>query len=292
MDALRQRPLFAALATTSPTANQIRETCATVRDHLRAAPDDLTALVLCEVLVDLAPTRDPELVAHRDRFGATRADDWREQGRVRGIHRLLFHLADGARGARLDAALVSALEGRAVELSESRPAGVPPGHIDASLVPAVLAADAGFHPDGHLAQVRVDRGAGRQGQLQLGPRPGAGTFFSSRSTASMARASRSATVVAASRPRCARPGTMVIRTSSRRRGRAGSWPASTGSRRWRTRRRRGAPARRGARACVASREAAPAEAVGAGDARELRRLRAWRGPGCWRRAERCRILRS
>ncbi len=177
MDALRQRPLLAALATTSPTANQIRETCATVREHLRAAPDDLTALILCEVLVDLAPTRDLELVAHRDRFCATRADDWREQGRVRGIHRLLFHLADGARGARLDAALVSALEGRAVELSESRPAGVPPGHIDASLVPAVLAADAGFHPDGHLAQVRVDRGAGRQGQLRLGPRPGAGTFF-------------------------------------------------------------------------------------------------------------------
>jgi hypothetical protein len=159
---------------------QIAETRATILEHLRAAPDDFTALVLADVIGEIDPERDQALAAHRMRFRATRADDWRVRARELGLDGVLFHLAHEMTRARVGRDAVPAIERYATAISEARAAGVAPGHIDASCVPGALARDRrtklAFHPSGHLASATIRVDARHHGELVLAERPGTGHY--------------------------------------------------------------------------------------------------------------------
>ena len=177
MDALRTRPVFAH---DHETRKQIRETRATLLEHLAGAPDDFQALVLADVIGELDPDRDPELAAHRARFRASRAADWPVRARQLGLDRLLYHLAHGLRGARMSQQAIEILERRAAEIGEARATGVAAGHLDESCVPADLAGDRrvqiDYHASGHLARVAVHLDDLHEGELELAEIPGSGHF--------------------------------------------------------------------------------------------------------------------
>lgn len=159
---------------------QIRQTRGTLRDTLASEPDRLLALVMADVLEELAPDRDRVVADHVARFRATRRADWRVQARAEGVDRLLYHLAAGWREARIggDAAVI--LERRAAEIGEARPAGTRAGLIDAAYVPDALVDDTrctiAYHPSGHLQRVAVDIDDLHRGTLELAEAPGAGSF--------------------------------------------------------------------------------------------------------------------
>lgn len=173
MDRLRQAPLFAF---DHETRQQLRDTRMTLLEHLRSEPDDLRALVLADVIGELDPDRDPVLAEHRRRFRDTRPADWRLRAKQLGLDRVLFHLADGMRRARIGADAIPILERRAAEIGEARPADVARGLIDASYVPPALAARASYHASGHLARVSAHRDARNHGELVLDETPGTGRF--------------------------------------------------------------------------------------------------------------------
>ena len=149
MDALRQRPVFSL---DHEARKQIRDTRATILEHLATEPDDFKALVFADVLAEIDPDHDTKLVAHRTRFHATRTDDWKSNARELGLDRLLFHLADGFRTAKIGKDAVPVLERYAVRISEARPRGVPLGLIDQSCMPPMLSRDPratiSYHPSG------------------------------------------------------------------------------------------------------------------------------------------------
>jgi hypothetical protein len=173
MQSLRQQPLFAF---DHECRKQIRETRVTLLEHLRSEPDDLRALVLADVIGELDPDRDLVLAEHRMRFRATRGEDWKLRAKELGLDRVLFHLAEGMRRAKIGRDAVPILERRAIEISEARAAATPRGLIDASYVPAALAARATFHASGHLSRVSVRVDRRHEGQLALAVAPGAGSF--------------------------------------------------------------------------------------------------------------------
>jgi len=172
-----QQPYFAL---DHQARTQIRETRATLLEHLATKPDDLTALVMADVLCEIDPDRDPALASHRARFRATRGADWRVQACERGIHLLLFRLAHGFAEARIGRDAVPVLERWAVEISEARPSGVPAGAITAAMIPEALSKDPrvqiAFHPSGHLARVALHIDRLHEGELELAEQPGAGSF--------------------------------------------------------------------------------------------------------------------
>lgn len=171
MDVFRQQPLFSF---DHATRKQIRETRQTLLEHLRGEPDDFKALVLADVIGELDPDRDLVLARHRARFRDTRSADWKVRAKELGLDRLLFHLANGLREARMSKDAAAILERRAAEIGEARAADVTPGLIDASYVPEGLTAS--FHRNGHLARVAVKRGKLRNGELVLDEQPGSGHF--------------------------------------------------------------------------------------------------------------------
>ena len=160
-------------------ARQVRETRATLLEHLATTPDDLMALVVADVLAEIDPDHDPILIGHAERF---RRDHpmprrWRDQARKLGIDRLLFKLADGMKAAQIGRAAVPVLARRAAEICEARPFGVARGHIDATMIPDELAsARIEYHVTGHLARVVVDLDPMHRGELTLDETPGAGDF--------------------------------------------------------------------------------------------------------------------
>ena len=177
MDPLRQAPYFAL---DHEARRQIRETRSTVLEHLAHEPDDLQALVLADVLAEIDPDRDPQLAAHRTRFHATRAGDWKVRARALGIDALLYRLATGLAEARIGTAAVPVLEHHATEISEARASEVAPGLIDASCIPDALAThpavEIAYHPSGHLARVAVHVDELHDGVLELAPEPGSGHY--------------------------------------------------------------------------------------------------------------------
>ena len=184
MEALRQKPVFAL---DHEARKQIRETRATILEHLRGEPDDFKALVLADAVGEIDPDRDATLAAHRLRFRATRPADWKVRARELGLDRLLFHLVQGMLQARIGAGAVPALERYATAISEARADLGAAGHIDASSVPAGLrvegggftpppGVDATYHPSGHLARVKVYLDELHHGELVLGEQPGSGRY--------------------------------------------------------------------------------------------------------------------
>lgn len=159
---------------------QLRETRETLLAKLRDEPDDFTALFLADVVVEISPDRDPDLAAHAARFRATRGGDWKVRARERGLDRLLFHLANGWKASKVGHDAIPVLERRAAEIGEARPLGVAAGHIDASYIPASLAADSrasiSYHPNGHLQRVAIEIDRLHHGELVLSELPGNGRF--------------------------------------------------------------------------------------------------------------------
>ena len=177
MEALRQQPVFEL---DHEARAQIRETRATILEHLDGAPDDLQALVLADVLGEIDPDRDPDLAAHRMRFRATRTADWKLRAKELGLDRLLYNLARGMTEARIGRDAVPVLERYATDLAETRAPGAVPGHIDASYVPDTLVSDPrvtiAYHPSGHLARVAIRIDELHDGELVLGFQPGSGHY--------------------------------------------------------------------------------------------------------------------
>jgi hypothetical protein len=177
MDALRQQPVFAL---DHEARKQIRDTRATVLEHLRAAPDDFKALVIADVLGEIDPDRDATLAAHRMRFRATRSADWQLRAKQLGLDRLLFGLACGMMRSRIGRDAVPVLERYAIAINEARASETPRGHIDSSYIPAELASDRRaiieVHPSGHLARVAILVDKLHNGELVLAAQPGAGQF--------------------------------------------------------------------------------------------------------------------
>ena len=160
-------------------ARQLRETRATILEHLAGDPDDLMGLVIADVLAELDPDHDPILIGHAARFRRDHPTPqiWRDQARRRGIDRLLFRIADGMKAASIGRAAVPVFARRAAEICEARPFGVTRGHIDASMIPAGLArASITYHATGHLARVAIDLDRMNQGELILDATPGSGDF--------------------------------------------------------------------------------------------------------------------
>ena len=159
---------------------QLRETRETLLETLRDHPEDLLAQVLAELIAEIDPDRDARLLAQRDRFRRTRPQDWQARAQQRGAHRLLFHIAHGWAEAGIGRAVVPVLERFATEISEARPAGVPRGHIDRSMIPEALLEDprvrVAFHPSGHLSEVKVRIDELHEGSLSLSELPGRGSF--------------------------------------------------------------------------------------------------------------------
>jgi hypothetical protein len=178
MDALRQRPVFAL---DHEARKQIRETRATILEHLRTDPDDFKALVLADVIGEIDPDHDAALAAHRMRFRATRTADWTVRARELGLDRLLFHLAHGMTASKIGLPAVPILERRAVEISEARAPGVTVGKIDADAIPAGLVRDSrvtiAYHPSGHLKHVKLHIDELHRGELTLDAKPGSGHYM-------------------------------------------------------------------------------------------------------------------
>jgi hypothetical protein len=177
MQALRQKPVFGL---DHEARKQIRETRATILDTLRADPESFKALVIADVLCDIDPDRDPALATQRARFRATRGADWRVRAKALGLDRLLYHLANGWRDARIGRDAVPVLERRAAEIGEARAEGVEPGTIDVSFVPDELARDRrvviAYHRSRHLRRVAITIDKLHHGELVLTERPGSGQF--------------------------------------------------------------------------------------------------------------------
>lgn len=175
MDILRQAPLFAF---DHETRKQIRETRMTLLEHLRSDPEDFKALVLADVIGELDPDRDLSIADHRMRFRATRDrdGDWRVRAKELGLDRVLYNLAHGMERANMGRDAAQILMRRAAEIGEARPIDVVRGHIDASYVPAALVPHTSFHASGHVARVAVHIEAMHEGELQLHPIPGSGSF--------------------------------------------------------------------------------------------------------------------
>lgn len=148
---------------------QVCEALGGLVSRLRDHPDDFVALVLADVLAEIDPAQDADVLAHAARFRARYPRGWQWHARELGIDRLLFHAADGSR--------IPALVRRAAEISEARRPGgddstVPaPGAIEASFVPPEL--DAAFHASGHLARIAV-RIPVHHAELVLDEEPGRG----------------------------------------------------------------------------------------------------------------------
>ncbi|HTR49430.1 MAG TPA: hypothetical protein VMJ10_01910 [Kofleriaceae bacterium] len=165
MHPLKQRPVFGHDV---EMRKQLRETRDTLLAHLRDKPDDFNALVLADVIGEL--DADPSLSAHRAHFRAIRPDDWREQARVHGLDRVLYHLAEGLRSSGFGKDAIPVFERRADEIAEARAPGVAPGSIDASFVPDALTTSRRarvVYAGTELASVRVTVNADVYGSLSL-----------------------------------------------------------------------------------------------------------------------------
>jgi hypothetical protein len=186
-------------------SDQIRETRATLLDHLRAEPGDFKAMLMADVVSEIDPDRDPTLIAHGQRFRELRGDGWEARARTLGLDALLFNLCEGMHGRGIGRAALPVLARRAGEISadpltlallgdrmrelaehvvatglaralEERAPDVAAGWIDRSFVPTALVdsphVTLRYHPSGALAHAEIDSHRINCGALQLGCRAG------------------------------------------------------------------------------------------------------------------------